>query len=123
MLSRTISLVPAFGPFSQNLSPKQNRRSDEGPRSPSVMIIGSRVVVPEYTPHTGLCQQQEVLIGGQDNTVGHVEAVQQNLYTSCVGIVGEKTAQVVQLDHLERRDDSFKITNLKKHPLKIASHL
>lgn len=88
------------------------------------MIIGSRVAVLEYTPHAGLCQQQEVLIGGQDNTVGHVEAVQQNLYTSCVGIVGEKTAQVVQLDHLERRDEcSFKITSLKKHPLQIASHL
>lgn len=58
--------------------------------------------VPEYTADAGLCQQQEVLIRGQDDPVGHVEAVQQNLHTSCIGIVGEKTAQVVQLDHLEQ---------------------
>lgn len=70
---------------------------------PGKLLLWDGVFVPEDTPDAGLRQQQEALVRRQDDAVGHVEAVQQNGHTSCVRIVGEKTSEVVQLDHLGDR--------------------
>lgn len=81
----------------------ETNKSEQVSRRPRKPRLWDGVFAPEDTSDTGLRQQQEALVRRQDNAVGHVEAVQQNRHTSCVGIVGEKTSKVVQLNHLEKR--------------------
>lgn len=104
MLSRMISLVPAFGPFSQNL-----RETEEPSECLCSQHTGVCVCVcgPQYAPDAGLRQQQEVLVRRQGDAVGHVERIQEDLHISSSGVVGEETAEVVQLEDLERRPGRF----------------
>lgn len=63
----------------------------------SVCVCG-----PQYASDAGLRQQQEVLVGRQGDAIGHVERIQKDLHISCCGVVGEETAEVVQLEDLQR---------------------
>lgn len=61
------------------------------------------VCVPQQASDAGLCEQQEAFVRRQDDAVGHVEGVQQDLHAACIRIVREKTAEAVQLDHLKHQ--------------------
>ena len=58
------------------------------------------VRVPEDASDASLGHQQEVLVRGQGQSVGHVERVQQHRHPPALRVVGQQAAQGVQLDHL-----------------------